>query len=302
MRNVLSIAGLAHDELHALIKDALLYVPTLGLRRDRREVLSGRNVALAFFEPSTRTRLSFETAAHRLGASTVVFQTQGSSVEKGESLYETIATIEAMRFDALIVRHGTNGVMQEIAKSASFPLVNAGEGTHAHPTQALLDASTLIEKFGDVKGLRIALVGDVRHSRVARSQIELLTRLGAEFAICSPPSFMPTDTDPLLGKLPTIENIDQALEWCSVLSLLRIQRERIDDGVLPSIDEYRAAYACTAQRAHAHPTVAIIHPGPVNLGVEIDAEVLALPNALIHRQVTHGVAVRMAVLRWVLAP
>ncbi|MCO6466981.1 MAG: aspartate carbamoyltransferase catalytic subunit [Bradyrhizobiaceae bacterium] len=301
MRHLLTTADLPREIVQRILKDALSYVPTLGLRRDRRELLSGRNVALVFFEPSTRTRLSFETAAHRLGASAVVFQTQGSSVEKGESLQETIATIEAMRFDALVIRHGRDGVMNELRSMVSAPIVSAGEGTTSHPTQALLDASTLTEKFGTVEGLRIAIVGDVRHSRVARSQVELLTSLGAEFAVCAPAEFMPSEADPLMNSLKKLEDIDEALAWCSVLSLLRIQHERIETNNKPMIEDYRRQFAFTSERASQHDDVVVIHPGPVNLGVEIDAVVLDRPNVLIHRQVTHGVAVRMAVLHRLLS-
>lgn len=295
-----STRDLSDDALHAILKDARLFVSELGHRHDRTQTLIGRNIALAFFEASTRTRLSFETAAHRLGASTVLFQPHGSSVEKGETLLETMATIEAMRFDAIVIRHATDGILNEVIQHVNVAIINAGEGTSAHPTQALLDVSALTERLGDLHGKRICIVGDVRHSRVARSQIQLGQRLGAVFAICAPPELTPSDNDPVFADCHRFDHIEAAISWADVVSLLRIQRERITSVKVPDLDVYRASFSMTTERAQQIPTIPIIHPGPVNLGVEIDPEVLELPNCLIHRQVTHGVAVRMAVLKHVL--
>lgn len=295
-----STNDLSDEALNAILQDACSFVSDLGLRHDRTETLAGRNVALAFFEPSTRTRLSFETAAHRLGASTVVFLPHGSSVEKGETLLETMATIQAMRFDAIVIRHSGNGIVKQVIEHSDVSIINAGEGTQSHPTQALLDMSTLRERFGDLRGKRICIVGDVRHSRVARSQIQLGQRLGMQFAICSPPELLPDQDDEFFAECMQLTTIDDAIEWADVISLLRIQRERITDVRVPDLDEYRASYAMTKDRAAGSTKTMIIHPGPVNLGVEIDAEVLEMDQCLIHRQVTHGVAVRMAVLKHVL--
>ncbi len=297
--NLLSTQDLSDAGLQAILKDAHAFVDHIGHRRDLTETLRGRNLVLVFFEPSTRTRLSFETAAHRLGASTVVFQPSGSSVEKGESLRDTFATIDAMRFDAMIMRHGQDGIHQEVASVVSMPVISAGEGTRSHPTQGLLDASALLERLGTLKGARLAVVGDVRHSRVARSQIDVCLRLGAEIAVCAPPEFQPDPADPL-SALPTVATIDDALEWCTVISMLRIQRERIVDGAIPDLPQYRSRYALTVDRLQAHPSVVAIHPGPVNIGVEMDADVIDHERSLIHRQVTHGVAVRMAVISRIL--
>ncbi len=291
---------LADHVIHEILTEAWSIVPTLGLRHDRTEILAGRNIALAFFEPSTRTRISFETAAHRLGAAAVVFQPQGSSIEKGESLWETLATIEAMCFDAIVLRHADDGVMLQATKRCNITIINGGEGTQSHPTQALLDASTVMERYGSLHGIRIVLVGDVQHSRVARSQAELLGRLGAEFAVCSPAPFRPRPDDPVLGMLPSFDHLDEALAWCNVVSLLRIQRERITGIEVPSVEAYRERYALTSERLTANPSVIAIHPGPVNANVEIDESLLDHPNVLIHRQVTHGVAVRMVVLKRIL--
>ena len=293
--NLLSTQDLSDAGLQAILKDAMSFVPQLGHRHDLTVNLSGRNIALVFFEPSTRTRLSFETAAHRLGASTVVFHPTGSSVEKGESLRDTFATIDAMKFDAMILRHGTNGIHEDVARLISMPVISAGEGTRSHPTQGLLDASALLERLGTLQGARIAVVGDIRHSRVARSQIDVCRRLGAEIAICAPNEFLPDEGDPLL-ELPRIGSIDEALEWCSVISMLRIQKERILDGRIPDLEVYRGRYSLTTDRLEGAHNVVAIHPGPVNLGVEIDPDVLEHPRSLVHRQVTHGVAVRMAVI------
>lgn len=294
--HVLSTRDLSDAGLQALLRETKSLVNELGHRHDRTEFLSGRNIVLAFFEPSTRTRLSFETAAHRLGAQTVVFMPTGSSVEKGESFLETIETITAMKFDAMILRHQENGLHAQVAQMLHIPVINAGEGTREHPTQALLDMSAILTRHDELKGLKICIVGDIRHSRVARSQMQLGARLGCDFGVCAPDGFHAEDLD---INVQRFDSVDEALEWCDVVSLLRIQRERITDLDVPNIDEYRATYALTLARAQTHPTTTIIHPGPVNLGVELDSEVLSLDQCLVHAQVTHGVAVRMALLELV---
>ena len=258
--HLLSTKDLSDAGLQTILRDARLFVSELGFRHDRTETLAGRNVALAFFEPSTRTRLSFETAAHRLGASTVVFQPTGSSVAKGETLAETMATINAMRFDALIVRHAENGTHQKLTEIVDAPILNAGEGTVSHPTQALLDASALLERRGTLQGAKICVVGDVRHSRVARSQVDVFRRLGAEYAVCAPDELLPTESDEDLKDCPTFANIDDALEWADVISLLRIQRERIVDVDIPSVEAYRKSFAMTIERVKDNDDVDTIHP------------------------------------------
>jgi aspartate carbamoyltransferase catalytic subunit len=297
----LSTKDLSDASLQAILRNAKVYVSELGLRHDRTQTLIGRNIVLAFFEPSTRTRLSFETAAHRLGASTVVFQPPGSSIEKGETLEETIATINAMRFDAMVVRHSRNGMASEILHLVDMPVVNAGEGTTSHPTQAILDASTLLERHGTLQGARICVVGDVRHSRVARSQADVFRRLGAEYAVCAPPELLPEIDDPDLHDCQRFTSIDEAMEWSTVISLLRIQKERIAGIDVSDVESYRRGFSLTSSRLERFKDGSIIHPGPVNVGVEVDEAVLRSPESLIHRQVTHGVAVRMAVLSFVLA-
>lgn len=298
-RHLLNTSDLSTDDILSIVLQAHSYLSSSrSLFVEQPPTLANRRIVLAFFEASTRTRLSFETAAHRLGAQTVYFQPTGSSVEKGECLRETILTIEAMGFDAIILRHAENGVPSDVASYTQMSVINAGEGTNAHPTQALLDVSTLVERYGSLKGLRICIVGDVLHSRVARSNADVFARLGAEVALCGPSSLLPGDT---LGVTKVFEHIDDALKWANVINLLRIQRERIATDDQPAIDEYRSKYALTTERLAAYPATCVLHPGPVNIGIETDEEVLNSSQSLVHRQVTHGVAVRMAVLHRLLS-
>jgi aspartate carbamoyltransferase catalytic subunit len=293
--HLLSTHDLSVGDLTALLDDAAAVLTPKGVSGTVHPDLAGRRLVLAFFEPSTRTRLSFETAADRLGASSIFFSTSGSSVEKGETMRETISTIQAMGFDALVIRHGTNGIMEEIASYATMSVINAGEGSWQHPTQALLDASTIREARGTVAGTKVAIVGDLLHSRVARSTSDVLRRLGAEIGICAPDALAPSDD--IFHSCTRFASIDECCSWADVVYLLRIQRERLPEGLQLDAADYRRRYAFTADHAHRHPSVLVMHPGPVNIGVEIDDVVLDMSNCLIHRQVTHGVAVRMAVLR-----
>lgn len=297
MRGLLDTTDLTTSEINAILDEAATYVDANGVVPTTFTHGVGQRVVLAFFEPSTRTRLSFETVAQRLGASVLVFHVSGSSVEKGETLFDTVHTIEAMSFDTLVIRHAENGMVRSIAERTSMSVVNAGEGSLAHPTQALLDAAALRERFGDVKGLRVCIVGDVAHSRVARSQVDVLTRLGAEMSVCAPDAL--DAHDGVLAALPRFASIDDALANVDVISLLRIQRERITGTAVPTLDAYRAGYAMTDERMRTHDRVVVIHPGPVNYGVEIDPAVAESDRSLIRRQVTHGVAVRMATLNLV---
>ena len=295
LAHLLTTKDLTDQGLQALLKESNTIVPHLGHRHDLTYTLPGRNIALVFFEPSTRTRLSFETAAHRLGASTALFQPAGSSIEKGETFLDTIQTIDAMKFDALVIRHGLDGTQAQIASTVSVQVISAGEGTKAHPTQGLLDASTLVEHYGTLEGMKLVIVGDVRHSRVARSQVDVCTRLGAEVAICAPSELLPQEHDFTHG-LQTFHHVDEALEWCSVVSVLRLQRERFTDVDIHDLDAYRQRFSLTRERLERYPEMRMIHPGPVHPGVEIDHGLIQHPQSLIHRQVTHGVAMRMAVI------
>ena len=292
-RHLLSSQQLSVESITEILDTASAFLTPNGLVPMQPKTLANKRFVLAFFEPSTRTRLSFETAVQRLGGSAVVFSEAGSSVEKGETLQETVSTIEAMGFDGMIIRHAVNGTHAAIASYSNMSVINAGEGNVAHPTQALLDASTIRERFGRIEGVKVVVVGDLQHSRVARSTSDILVRMGAQVATCAPDTLRPTDSD--LSQLRRFDSIDAALQWADVVFLLRIQRERITGDIVPSVDVYRELYAMTTERAMQFPKVVIMHAGPVNVGVELDEELLSSPQSLVHRQVTHGVAIRMAV-------
>ena len=257
--------------------------------------LRGKTVVSLFYEDSTRTRLSFETAAKRLGADTMTFTVGSSSVKKGESLRDTVQTIDAFGVDAFVVRHGSSGVPHRIAAWTDSAVVNGGDGWHEHPTQALLDAYTLRDRLGSLDGRHIAIVGDINHSRVARSNVAAFTRLGATVTLVGPRTFLPPS---LVGwPVQVSEHLDDVLGSIDVCYLLRIQSERIDEALIPSLREYTAGFGLTVERAgHMRPDALIMHPGPMNRGVEIAPEVADSPNAVITDQVANGVSVRMAVL------
>jgi len=258
-------------------------------RNDRR--LDGLTILNAFFENSTRTLLSFEIAAKRLGAQVVSMQVEQSSINKGETLEDTARTLNAMRPDTLVIRHGTTGAPSAVAGIMDCAVINAGDGTGEHPTQALLDAATLKHRFGRIEGLRIAICGDLAHSRVARSNAKLLPRLGAEVRLAGPPSLIPPEFD---GS----GSIDEAVAGADVVMMLRVQRERLEEDLNDAPGEYLARHGLTAERlASAAPDAIVMHPGPINRGVEIDGALADDPDrSLITLQVEMGVAVRMACL------
>ena len=257
--------------------------------------LRGKTVAWLFYEDSTRTRLSFETAAKRLSADTMNFSVGSSSVKKGESLRDTARTIEAMGIDAIVVRHASAGAPHRIAEWVDASVVNAGDGWHAHPTQALLDCYTTREPLGGVAGRHIAIIGDIKHSRVARSDVLAFTALGAEVTLVAPPTLLPPNLDGWPVRVS--HDLDAVLPTVDVAYLLRMQRERMTEALLPSLREYTACYGLTNRRVERLADHALVmHPGPMNRGVEIAAEVADLPRSVILDQVRNGVAVRMAVL------
>ena len=267
-------------------------------QRDMPKVpaLRAKTVVSLFYEDSTRTRLSFETAAKRLSADTMNFSVATSSVKKGESLLDTVQTIEAMGVDAIVVRHGASGAPWQVAQWSNASVVNAGDGRHEHPTQALLDAFTLMRHRGpSLDGARVVVVGDVKHSRVARSNAKLLNALGASVTLVAPPTLLPEST---VGWNVTVEHdLDEALVDADVVYLLRIQRERIGAALFPSLREYTARWGLTSQRAaRLKPDTLVMHPGPMNRGIEIADDVADSPRSLVTEQVANGVAVRMAVL------
>jgi len=258
--------------------------------------LRGKTVVSLFFEDSTRTRLSFETAAKRLSADTMTFSVATSSVKKGESLLDTVQTIDAMGVDAVVVRHSAAGAPHRVAAWSSASVINAGDGRHEHPTQALLDAFTLRRHRGpSLDGCRVAIVGDVRHSRVARSNIKALHLLGCELTLVGPPTLMPERLDG--WPVRVAYGLDDVLADVDVLYMLRIQRERIGQALFPSLREYAARWGLTVERAaRLKPDTFVMHPGPMNRGVEIAGEVADSARSLVTEQVANGVAVRMAVL------
>ncbi len=257
--------------------------------------LRGKTVCNVFFEDSTRTRLSFETAAKRLSADTMNFSVSSSSVNKGESLRDTIETIAAMGVDAFVIRHKSSGVPWQIAEWTNASVINAGDGWHAHPTQALLDCYTIrtaLDRPDSFDGLKIAIVGDIKHSRVARSDIRAFTMLGADVMLVAPRTLLPPDTD-----MPVVTELDDIIGELDVIYLLRMQQERMTESLVPSLREYTTRFGLTPERARRLPEHALImHPGPMNRGVEMAVDPSELPGSVILNQVTNGIAVRMAVL------
>jgi aspartate carbamoyltransferase catalytic subunit len=300
MRHLLSIDDVgsrADIERMLDLTDSFLEVT----QRDIPKVpaLRGKTVVSLFFEESTRTRLSFETAAKRLGADTMTFSMGTSSVKKGESLLDTVQTIEAMGIDAIVVRHAAAGAPHRVAAWTDASVVNAGDGRHEHPTQALLDAFTLRRHRGpSLDGCRVAIVGDVRNSRVARSDVKAFHSLGCELTLVGPPTLMPVRTDGWPVKIT--HDLDDVLTDVDVVYLLRIQRERISDAAFPTLREYASRWGLTSARAaRLKPDTLVMHPGPMNRGIEIAGEVADSARSLVTEQVANGVAVRMAVL-WTL--
>lgn len=258
-------------------------------------VLRGKTIVNAFFENSTRTRISFEFAEKRLSADTVSFAAGGSSVAKGETLVDTARNLEAMRIDMVVIRHGSSGAARFLAERIASNVVNAGDGKHEHPTQALLDMLTIRDHFGRLDGLRVCIVGDILHSRVARSNIWGLRKVGAEVAVCAPATLLPADVGEM--GVTVFRRIEEAMEWAQALNVLRLQLERMKGGFVPSLREYNRVFGVTQARLERAPgDILVLHPGPMNRGVEIDSAVADGPQSVILDQVTNGVAIRMAVL------
>lgn len=295
MNHFLSTEDTTREELTELLDDADSFVEVLDRPIPKVPALRGKTVATMFFEPSTRTKLSFEKAAKALSADTMSFSPSTSSLSKGESLKDTVLTIQAMGTDAMVVRHKATGAPWRVAEWVDQPVLNAGDGAHQHPTQALLDALTIRQRFGTLDGLRIGIVGDIRHSRVARSDVFAFDTLGAEVTMVAPKTLLPTQTDGWPAKAS--EDLDEVLTELDVVYLLRVQAERGGASVFPSLSEYTTRYGMTMQRfSRLKPDSVVLHPGPMNRGVEIAAEVADDDRSLILEQVANGVAVRMAVL------
>jgi aspartate carbamoyltransferase catalytic subunit len=299
-KDLLQIRGLSRGEIESILEASRRYQdPSV-----RTGALNGHVVVNLFLEPSTRTRTSFEIAAKRLGADVVNIAAAASSLVKGETLVDTTRTLDAMRPSAIVVRHASAGAPAVVANNTRASVVNGGDGAHEHPTQALLDARTILDRKGRLDGLKVVIAGDVRHSRVARSNAHLLTAFGARVVFTGPGTLLPDGIDALAGEGAAVEvarSFDEAVEGADVVMMLRVQLERQQEAFFPSLKEYHARYGLTAERlARAARDAVVMHPGPVNRGVEIAPEVADGPHSAILQQVANGVAVRMAVLEAVI--
>jgi aspartate carbamoyltransferase catalytic subunit len=295
IRHLLSAADLSADNATLVLDTAAEMANLAGREVKKLPTLRGRTVVNLFYEDSTRTRISFEAAAKRLSADVITFSAKGSSVSKGESLKDTALTLQAMGADAVVIRHSASGAPHRLATWVDGSVLNAGDGTHEHPTQALLDAYTMRARLGRLDGLAVAIVGDVLHSRVARSNVLLLHTLGARVTLVGPPTLLPVGVDAWPAK--TSYDLDAVLPDADVVMMLRVQRERMDDAYFPSVREYARRYGLDAVRMRMLPEHAIVmHPGPMNRGMEISPDVADSPRSTIVEQVANGVSVRMAVL------
>ncbi len=294
-KHLLGLEGVPREEIQKILDSALSFKEILKRPIPKVPTLRGVTIVNLFFEPSTRTRISFELAEKRLSAGSVNFATTQSSVAKGETLKDTARNIEAMKIDIVVIRHTAVGAPHFLANCLDAAIINAGDGAHEHPTQGLLDMLTLYEKFGKLDGLRVLIVGDIEHSRVARSNIYGLRTMGAEVAVCGPATLMPVAIESLGVKV--YYDLNEAMRQTDVINVLRIQLERQGKGLFPSLREYRNLFGITMERLRGlNRDVVIMHPGPINRGVEIDSEVADSEYSVILDQVTNGVAVRMAVL------
>ena len=294
-KHLLGLEGYPSEDIQSIIDTAFNFREVLDRPIKKVPSLQGVTIVNLFFENSTRTRISFELAQKRLSADTVNFSASTSSLKKGESFKDTVQNIEAMKIDACVMRHPTPGAPLRLTEYVDAVVINAGDGTHEHPTQGLLDMMSLVETFDKLDGLKIAILGDISHSRVAMSNIIGLKTMGAEVTLCGPPTLIPVNIDEL--GVNVSYNLDEVLKWADAVNILRIQRERQGVHYIPSIREYRSLYGITRERVEAlDKELTIMHPGPMNRGVEIDSDVADSDNAIILDQVLNGVAVRMSVL------
>ena len=294
-KHLLGLENFPKEDIQKIIDTAFNFREVLDRPIKKVPSLQGVTIVNLFFENSTRTRISFELAQKRLSADTVNFSASSSSLKKGESFKDTAQNIEAMKIDAVVMRHPTPGSPKHLTEFIDAKVINAGDGTHEHPTQAILDMMSLQERFGKIKDLNVAIIGDIEHSRVARSNIYGLVTMGANVTICGPPNLIP-DYFSDFG-VNVNYNTDEVLEWADAVNVLRIQRERMGVGLIPSDREYRALFGVTEERlARRHKELIIMHPGPMNRGVEIDDRVADSDQAIILDQVLNGVASRMSIL------
>jgi len=295
-RHLLGIKDLTPADISLLLDTAKQFKEVL--QRPVKKVPSLRDITIVnlFYENSTRTRISFELAQKRLSADVINFSASGSSVSKGETLLDTVNNILSMKVDMVVMRHSASGAPHFLSKHIPAAIINAGDGINEHPTQALLDAYSMLEVFGTLKGLRVAIVGDILHSRVAQSNIHLLNKMGAEVVVCGPPTLIPKYIEEAFD-VRVEYNVDKALQWCDVANVLRIQLERQNQVLFSSLREYSLAYGINRERLdRLNKKITIMHPGPVNRGVELDSDVADSDNSIILQQVENGVAVRMAAL------
>lgn len=294
-RHLLGLEGMTREEIDLVLNTADTFKEVLERPIKKVPPLRGTTVVNLFYEPSTRTRISFELAEKRLSADTVTFTPSGTSVAKGETLRDTTRNLQAMKIDMVVVRHKSPGVPYFLTQCIDASIINAGDGAHEHPTQGLLDLYTIREKYGKIEGLRVVIVGDIQHSRVARSNIWGLKTMGASVAVCGPTTLLPVEISKM--GVEVYANLDDTLIGADVVNVLRLQLERQQSGLLPSLREYAIRFGITAERLkRLNPNFTIMHPGPINRGVEITPEVADGPHSVILQQVTNGVAVRMAVL------
>ncbi|MEX0843559.1 MAG: aspartate carbamoyltransferase catalytic subunit [Gemmatimonadota bacterium] len=294
-KDLIGLEELSAHQIRTILDTAEPFKEISERRIKKVPVLRGNTIVNLFMEPSTRTRVSFEFAEKRLGADTVNIASSGSSVQKGETLVDTARNLEAMRIDMVVIRHPSSGAARFLAERIPSNVINAGDGSHEHTTQALLDILTIRDHRPELEGLKVCIVGDILHSRVARSNIFGLLKLGGEVGVCGPMTLLPPGLESLGVKV--FRRIEEAIEWADVLNVLRLQLERMQGGFVPSLREYNRFYGVTTPRLkRARQNILVLHPGPMNRGVEIDSDVADGPQSVILRQVTNGVAVRMAVL------
>ena len=298
-RDLLALEPLNADELTFLLDQSKSFQEIQRHPLKKLAVLRGKTVALAFFETSTRTRISFGTAASRLGADTMNLQAEASSLKKGESLLDTVHTLDAMKPDCLVMRHAASGAPEFVARHLEIPVINAGDGTHEHPSQGLLDALTIRDRKGTIENLNVTILGDIKHSRVARSNIHLLGKFGCKFTLCGPAMWVPKELEKIGAsgmQVRRVFRIEEALEDADVVLALRVQNERLHEPAL-SLNDYILLYQLSAERMrHAKAEAIVLHPGPLNRGIEITPEVADSAQSCVLEQVTNGIAVRMALL------
>lgn len=297
-RDLLALEPLSADELTFLLDQSKPFQEIQRHPLKKLAVLRGKTIALAFFENSTRTRISFGTAASRLGADTMNLQAEASSLKKGETLLDTAFNLNAMKPDCLVMRHHASGAPNYVARHLDIPVINAGDGTHEHPSQGLLDALTIRDRKGTIRNLNVTILGDIQHSRVARSNIHLLGKFGCRFTLCGPSMWVPRELEKIAPgtQIRCVYRIEEALEDTDVVIMLRVQTERLNEPSL-SPNDYILGYQLSAERLRrAKPDAIVLHPGPMNRGIEITPDVADGPQSCVLEQVTNGVAVRMAIL------